>query len=190
MFRILIAAIAAVTFALSAPTPARADKKDALKILGGIAALYALNEMIERNRDRRPAPDVPVGRQRVENAPVQGIAPADPLRAGRTAPARSQRPVARVEPDTLPPFDPLFPYDTLPDAREVRILPDQCYDAVRTSIGPVAGYDATCMQNAVARPGTLPPHCIRRIDTETDPKALYAARCLEAEGWTPRTARR
>ncbi len=186
MFRSLIAAIVALVLTLPVATPAQADRKDALKVIGGLVALYALSEIIERNRDGADAA-APVARQRVYDPPRTGVAPA---RSTPTAPTRSPRPVARVETETLPPYDPLFPYDTLPDARETRILPDQCYDAVRTSAGPVAGYEAACMQNAVARPGILPPECIRRIDTETGPKALYAARCLEAEGWTPRTARR
>ncbi|WP_299817655.1 hypothetical protein [uncultured Jannaschia sp.] len=181
MFRCPIAAIVALALALSFAAPAQADRKDALRVIGGLVALYALSEIIERNRDGT-APDVPVARSR----------PAEVVlgRAAPTAPNRSPRPVARIEEDRLPPWDPPFPYDTMPAPRETRILPEQCHDAARVPDGPVAGYEAACMRNAVARPGLLPPRCLRRIGTETNPKALYAARCLEAEGWTPRTARR
>lgn len=77
-----------------------------------------------------------------------------------------------------------------PGFQDTRILPDQCYDTVRTNRGTAAGYRARCMQNAVARPGQLPPQCIVQVRTDRGPRNLYEARCLRSQGWTSRAARR
>ena len=54
LLRRIAAALALSALILGAAIrPALADRKDALKILGGLAALYVLNEAVERNRERR-----------------------------------------------------------------------------------------------------------------------------------------
>ena len=77
-----------------------------------------------------------------------------------------------------------------PRHRDVRVLPDQCYDTIRTYRGHVSGYRARCTQNAVARPGLLPPECIAQVRTNRGPRNFYDAQCLRRQGWTSRAARR
>ncbi len=45
------------------------------------------------------------------------------------------------------------------------------------------GYRARCMQNNVARPGSLPPQCVTRVTTDRGPRNIYAGRCLAQNGW-------
>lgn len=45
------------------------------------------------------------------------------------------------------------------------------------------GYRARCMQNTVARPGSLPPQCVTRVTTDRGPRNIYAGRCLAQNGW-------
>lgn len=75
-------------------------------------------------------------------------------------------------------------------AAEAYLLPDRCYDAVHTARGTVAGYQVGCMRAAVARPGSLPPHCLAQVRDTRAPRILYDARCLRSQGWTSRAARR
>ncbi|SFJ67916.1 hypothetical protein [Jannaschia pohangensis] len=77
-----------------------------------------------------------------------------------------------------------------PPRRDVRLLPEQCYITVPTDRGRYTGYGARCMQNAVARPGLLPPNCIRQVRAHRGPRNLYDPRCMALEGWSVRTARR
>ena len=45
------------------------------------------------------------------------------------------------------------------------------------------GYVARCMQNNVARPGSLPPQCVTRVTTNRGMRNIYAGRCLAQNGW-------
>lgn len=53
--RLLSILVTAALVLTAAVRPAMADRKDALKVLGGLAALYVLNEALERNRESRDA---------------------------------------------------------------------------------------------------------------------------------------
>ncbi|TFL18110.1 hypothetical protein [Jannaschia formosa] len=206
--------LTALSLAL-APLPARADLdgRDAAKILGGLAAIYLLNEAIRREDRRAPAPQP----QRTARTPQPGQPGetyshihADGTGGGwhehvvgiphaqqrhDTAPA-----VARADPAPLPaplplpevtrsplPDDPLPELPRMPVERpvEVKLLPDQCRADVSNAIEVIEGYEAQCLQNAVVLPGSLPPHCIVRHPDRT----IYEAACLRRDGWSTRLAR-
>lgn len=271
LLRRIAAALALSALILGAAIrPALADRKDALKILGGLAALYVLNEAVERNRERRvevPSsrgmPGAAQGAQgglwvhshgpEGEHAHMEGTDHDAAHGARSAAPARAPVVTASARPVMRPPAsagtgirtarlpapsgsDPLVdevrralerdagapattiaapaplppsPYGPRPvedpsagavpidipsiDGRlldEVRLLPETCATRVATRSGSVSGYDAACMQSAVARPGSLPPSCLARHDTVDGARALYTPSCLVAEGWSPRTAGR
>ncbi|MEM7711741.1 MAG: hypothetical protein AAF264_13550 [Pseudomonadota bacterium] len=169
MIRSILAATLSLALALPAAPPARAaDAEDLAKIVGGLAALYVLKEVIENQRRtdnrigtvrRAPVYQPPIRRPHVYNAPVH-----------------SDRPVRRQ-------------HDRF-GRHDVRLLPDRCYREVETRRGVVAGYGARCLQNRVARPGLLPPDCVRQVRTDRGLRNLYGPRCLRQQGWSPRTARR
>lgn len=202
-------ACAATALTLSA-APAAADlkKKDVAKVLGGIAAIYLLNEALqrERERDRRREAERRQAPRTTARAPAPGR-PGEtyshihadgsggggwhehtvgvPHSQARHAPAPVPRPapvpqVARQ----APPSDPL---PELPARRpvEVRLLPAQCRADISNAIETIQGYDAACLQNAVVLPGSLPPQCILRHPDRT----IYEAACLRREGWSTRIAR-
>lgn len=171
MFRFPLAFALMLAVAVSAGAPARADSRDVAKVIGGLVALYALKELLDEQREARAAP---VQRREVARAPRRAPAAAAPRGA---PPPSSPRPHRRPETAALPGGDML-------------LLPDACRVTHRTASGAVDGYGARCMQNAVARPGQLPPDCIRRLDTPDGPEAVYAPRCLRDAGWTSRTALR
>lgn len=172
MYRHLIAALLSAALALSA-APATADPKRtrndnnaalALGIAGGIAALIVL----KRQADKREAKRDEARRKAEAKAARKRHAAAEVRRERvvRTPPAAIRAP------------------------HNARLIPEECYRTHRTFDGLVSGYGARCMQNRVARPGLLPPDCIRRLDTDRGPRNLYAPRCLRRDGWTSRTARR
>ncbi|PWJ17488.1 hypothetical protein [Jannaschia seohaensis] len=199
---------AALALALT-PLPARADldRDDAVKILGGLAALYLLNEAMRRNERRN-------GREEQSARPARTAQPGQP---GETyshvhadgsgggwhdhvvgIPHSQQRHgVPEVTRAPLPPPAPLpevargplpeAPLPAPPTRRpvEVKLLPEQCRADVSNAVEIIEGYDAQCLQNAVVLPGSLPPACLIRHPDRT----LYEARCLRAEGWTTRLAR-
>lgn len=156
MFKSLIAATLALALALPATTnPARADAEDAVKVIGGLVALYALKEALDNRRERRQAPVVT----------RQHTPPQATIR--RSTPRHAQ------------------PH------RDVRIIPSQCRRDVTLANGRTrTAYGARCMQNRVARPGTLPPSCIRQFQTPRGTRNVYGARCLQQNGWAERHARR
>lgn len=68
--------------------------------------------------------------------------------------------------------------------RNLRIAPAACFREFRASNGrSVRGYGARCMQNRVARPGILPPECIRNVSTNRGGRFIYGGRCLAQNGW-------
>ena len=179
MFRILIVALLSLALAVPfAPGAARADSKDVAKVVGGLIALYALKELIEHEQRRTPSrrtPPVAATRQAPVAAPPASI---PRQRTGSLAPARSPVPLPRA---------PAVDTTALPQG-EVRLLPDRCFTTVDTQVERVSGYDAACMQSAVARPGSLPPDCLERLHSDAGPRTLYAPVCLRDRGWSPRTA--
>ncbi len=166
MFRSLFAVILSIALALPiGATSARAgDREDIAKVLGGLAALYLLQEALTRPRAE------PVRRAPVHSAPIYRT-PVSPIPQARPAPRTRDRIVNNPR-------------------RDVRLLPRQCAVDLATSRGTVRGYRAKCMQNAVARPGILPPQCLRNVETVRGVEHIYAPRCLDREGWSTRTARR
>ncbi|MCK0168563.1 hypothetical protein MWU52_13440 [Jannaschia sp. S6380] len=167
MFRAALALVLAAMLAFAPAAPARADSRDVAKVIGGLIALYALKEALDHRRESRAAPV-----QRRQAAPIRprDVAPARP-RQNPTSPRPQQRPYP-------------LPRD------DVRLLPDSCHVTHRTAWGRVAGYGARCMQNAVARPGLLPPECIRRVETDRGRRNIYDPGCMRTAGWSPRTALR
>ncbi|MEM7643333.1 MAG: hypothetical protein AAF366_12480 [Pseudomonadota bacterium] len=202
MFRPILAATLSLALAFPAAHPAMADDaEDVAKVLGGLAALYILSQAINTQSDRRAEPVRRV--ESVRRAPVftptirqrqQGnlhwngryweqrptIRQLQEGRLRREGHDWVQRPTIRQQ------------HRHRQDLRrDVRILPDSCYREFDTRRGVVAGYGARCMQNRVARPGILPPQCIRQVRTDRDgTRNLYGPRCLRQQGWSPRTARR
>lgn len=186
MFRTLSAAFLSAALALPATTaPARAelDGRDLARILGGIATVYILKEAIEDRRERRDRRAAPVTRHapRHSDRPVRRHYTHSHGRFG----AHTHRlgiDHARAHPRR---------HDGHRDRRrqEVRLIPQQCRRVLTTRTGPARGFGARCMQNAVARPGILPPDCLRRVETFHGTRYLYGGRCLRRNGWSHQTAR-
>ncbi|UWQ18274.1 hypothetical protein [Jannaschia sp. M317] len=174
----------------SGPARADLDGDDAVRILGGLAALYLLKEALERDqtrseRARPPVRSQPRGTYDHIHADGSGGGGwhSHPVGSPHAAAAHPARPLpvpAPVQVTRLP-----APYEAPRDRVDVRLIPSQCRAALPNAIEVIEGHDATCMQNAVVLPGSLPPQCLRRAGG----RALYEDRCLRAEGWSPRTAR-
>ncbi len=64
-----------------------------------------------------------------------------------------------------------------------RIAPESCRIEFNTHEGLFRGYRARCMQDTVARPGLLPPECIRQFETTRGTRNYYGGRCLSQNGW-------
>lgn len=186
------------------PAAADLDRRDVVRILGGLAAVYVLSEALERDREReeararlpqatRPAP------QPAQRGETYSHIHADGSGGGGwhdhtvgqnhatvphpAAPVRRDPPqVARQAPTPAP----------LPTPRQsvdMRIIPTQCRTQAGNAIELADGYDAACMQNAVVLPGSLPPQCLRRVPTADGTRAVYEGDCLRREGWSTRIAR-
>jgi hypothetical protein len=126
-----------------------------------IAAGLAALYLLGQAIERQGRDDIRPGRDVVARAP----APVDPLH-------RSDRPRRR------------------PAAQDIRLLPPTCRRDFEVAGDVLEGFDAACLQNRVARPGSLPPDCLRRVATSDGPRMIYGPHCLRAAGWSPRTARR
>ncbi|MEL6586895.1 MAG: hypothetical protein AAFY65_01585 [Pseudomonadota bacterium] len=165
MVRSLLAATLALALALpAATTPVRADAEDAARVVGGLVALYVLKEALERRQDRKE---------------VRRVAPStrhhNTVRRHSHIQPRHRQGGARHR-DRV---------------RDVRIIPSTCRRNVTLNNGrAVTAYGARCMQNRVARPGILPPNCIRRVSTHRGQRNVYGPRCLARNGWSERHARR
>lgn len=169
--RTLGAAALALSLAMGAvtatATPARANENangQAVAIIGGLIALYAIGQAI-RNDDGS-------ARAGVHRSP-----PHDP---GFVPPGRLQEPGLRPpgrahEPGFVPPGHQHRP-------RQL-VAPARCFIDGRDAGGYFRGYVRRCMQNNVARPDLLPQHCLRRVETHRGPRMIYAGRCLAQNGW-------
>ena len=78
------------------------------------------------------------------------------------------------EPDPVPVSDAF---------RGDRTLPRECLSTFRTWHGDLRGFEERCLARAMPRPGRLPANCA--IDTRIGHRdaTVYAARCLQLEGW-------
>ncbi|MEL6531673.1 MAG: hypothetical protein AAFQ06_01405 [Pseudomonadota bacterium] len=71
-----------------------------------------------------------------------------------------------------------------PPPQNLRVAPAACFREFQANNGRVVrGYGARCMQNRVARPGILPPECIRNVQTNRGGRFVYGGRCLAQNGW-------
>ena len=206
----LLAAAATVLTLAAAPASADLKRKDAVKILGALAALYIINEAQQRGRQRdlrrAPAPQpqpqpsrgttrAPRSGETYSHIHADGSGGGDwhdhtvgvpHARAAHPAPAARPAPVAPPPQVTRAPLPDPLPLPARPTDRvEIRLLPEQCRADVSNAIETIQGYDAACLQNAVALPGSLPPSCLLRHPDRT----IYEAACLRREGWSTRLAR-
>ncbi|MEM9797702.1 MAG: hypothetical protein AAF919_14515 [Pseudomonadota bacterium] len=178
MIRSILAAVLSFAMSATAPaTPVHADAKDVAKIVGGLAAIYAVSRLIEDQRRQgqvrrtEQITRAPVYQPRYEPQPQ----PTRIRETPRTSPIYwSDRPAPR------PFYNPVT----------LRVLPEQCLRQFDTPDGLTTGYGAQCMQNAVVLPGSLPPNCLRRLNTSVGERTIYAPRCMGRNGWSTRTARR
>ena len=70
-----------------------------------------------------------------------------------------------------------------PPRKRAKVIPSQCYRELASNGRVVRGYGARCMQNNVRRAGSLPPQCIRKVQTHRGQRHLYRPKCLRQNGW-------
>ena len=195
---------------VTTPAAADLDRRDAVKILGGLAAIYILSEALKR--EQRDAQDQYAPLPRPGAEPRRGPQPqqsgtyshihgdgsggggwhehpigGDHARATHpTGPRPAQRPAPQTQVTrNAPAQTPVAPRGRV----DIKLIPTQCRADSRNAVEVIEGYDAACMQNAVALPGSLPPQCLRAAPGAEGARRIYEAQCLAREGWSTRVAR-
>ncbi|MGB3407467.1 MAG: hypothetical protein WBA67_08225, partial [Jannaschia sp.] len=172
-----------LAFGLALPAQADLDRRDAARIIGGLAALYLLNDALEQSRQGQPDPqDQPsVARSRSAPPPVTSGTyshihadgsgggtwhehPVGQSHATAPHPVATPPQVARDTPPYQPPVN---------RSVDIRLIPTQCRADATNPVEIIEGYDATCMQNAVVLPGSLPPQCLREVPSGTATRTVY-----------------
>ena len=99
--------------------------------------------------------------------------------------ARAPLPEAVAQPEALP--APVAVADLSRPAagwgRDGRVLPRDCLSTFQTWHGEMRGFDRSCLARNMRGLGRLPAMCA--IDTRLGSReaTIYAARCLQLEGW-------
>ncbi|MEM9433626.1 MAG: hypothetical protein AAGA12_06860 [Pseudomonadota bacterium] len=150
-----VATVLSMALALTSfsTVPARADE-DVLKVLGGIAGLVILNEIVKKNRE-----------------------PNTQVVTGATAPRLS---INRQASNTRSLYR---PYKKKRVVRKVnRVAPRQCLYNQWTYRGTIRVYDASCVRSFARVSG--PRDCLREIRTRSGTRQFFTGTCLRQKGWT------
>lgn len=136
-------------------TPARAlGGEDAIGILLGLGALYAIGKAIEDDKDKSKSE---VRRDRTSR---QVYTPP----AYRRDEWRNRDRAGHGH-------------------RYQKSVPGECLRSYFTRNGPVRGFSKPCLEQTLRRPARLPEQCALVVRTDRGPRTIYAPRCLRRDGW-------
>ena len=147
-----VAAVTALGLTVT-PMPAAADTSDAVKVLGGLAALAIAAKVIDDRRDRR-------AEQATQFSVVDNRNSVGTLR--------------RLDRNTV---------STRSARIKRRPLPDRCLRVADTRRGDRLVYVQRCLNNNFQFASRLPDHCQTAIRTNRGVRNVFGARCLSRDGW-------
>ena len=150
-----VAAVTALGLTFT-PMPAAADTSDAVKVLGGLAALAIAAKVIDDRRDRRA--------ERAEQATQFSV--IDNRNSVGT--------LRLLDRNTV---------NTRSARIKRRPLPDRCLRVANTRRGDRLVCVQRCLNNNFQFASRLPDHCQTAIRTNRGVRNVFGARCLSRDGW-------